>query len=464
MADAPRFSSSNHGWRWWLLLLSIGLLAFGFRYYYLTHAQVLQPFYDQQHARADGVEYYAYARNLVHHGVFSKAPEGTFPLIGDSFRDPGYPVFLAAWMKIYPTWPSWYPAVLLSQGMLSALSVMLALYIGRQWMPIAWLAGGGVLMAVWPHNVSMSSFLLSESLFGFFCMLGVALLTLGVHRRSVAWTGVAGVGFALGALTNAVLLPFAPLLGLYLFFRRYITLAMLAWLLAGALILPAAWMGRNISLPPAMGVSSTGRALDTLVFGSWPDFYEALNASRRKDPAAVAYLDKVAWEVALINQNLMAGLTEVARRISADPPGYARWYLSKPALLWGWSIRLGQGDIYVYPTRNSPFEENVAYRAVAAVCHTINRLLFFFMLLGWALALWSRQKAPGSLTASTLLLAFITAVYTTLQSEPRYSIACRPLEILLATFSLYRITVWLSPKLRPTNISVDQADFSSLGK
>lgn len=439
-------SHQNRGWRWWLLLSLIGIFSLGFRCYYLTHAQVLQPFYDQLHTRSDGVEYYAYARNLVHHGVFSKAPEGRSPLVGDSYRDPGYPLFLAGWMEIFPQWGPWYIAVLLSQGLLSALSVVLALCLGRQWMPIRWLAGAGLLMAVWPHSVSMSSFILSETLFGFFCLLSLFLLTQALRRRSAAWATASGLGFALGALTNAVLLPFAPLLGLYFAFRRYITARMLAGLLVGALALPAAWMVRNVLLPPAYGDSSAGRALDTLVIGSWPNYYQIYEASLKNDPAAVATINRVIQEISLINYDQRAGIIEIAQRMQSHPIEYARWYLSKPALLWGWDIRVGMGDIYVYPTRNSPFQNNIVYRAVIALCHAFNPLLFILMIAGWIAVLWPRQQPPGSLLASTLILVFVTAVYTVLQSEPRYSIACRPLEILLATFALHRGGLWFNQK------------------
>jgi len=439
-------SHQNHGWRWWLLLLLVGIFSLGFRYYYLTHAEVLQPFYDQLHTRADGVEYYAYARNLVHHGVFSKAPEGRSPLVGDSYRDPGYPLFLAGWLKIFPQWGSWYVAVLLSQGLLSALSVVLALCIGRQWMPIRWLAGAGLLMAIWPHSVSMSSFILSETLFGFLCVLSLFLLTHALHRCSAAWATASGLGFALAALTNAVLLPFAPLLGLYFAYRRYITARMFAGLLAGAMVLPAAWMVRNVLLPPAYGDSSAGRALDTLVIGSWPNYYQTFDASLKNDPVAVATISRVVQEINLINYDLGAGIAEIAKRMQTYPVEYAHWYLSKPALLWGWNIRVGVGDIYVYPTRNSPFQNNIVYRAVVALCHTFNPLLFILMITGWIFVLWPKQQLPGSLLASTLILVFVTAIYTLLQSEPRYSIACRPLEIMLATFSLYRGGLWFTQK------------------
>jgi hypothetical protein len=68
------------------------------------------------------------------------------------------------------------------------------------------------------------------------------------------------------------------------------------------------------------------------------------------------------------------------------------------------------------------------------------------MIAGWIAVLWPRQQPPGSLLASTLILVFVTAVYTVLQSEPRYSIACRPLEILLATFALHRGGLWFNQK------------------
>ena len=447
MTDEKSFatdpSRQNHGWQWWLLLLLIGLFSLGFRYYYLIHAQVFQPA-DLPNARADAVDYYRYAQNLVHHGVFSKAPESQSPPFGDSFRDPGYPLFLAGWLKFSPQWDAWYSAVLMSQGLLSALSVVLALCLGRRWMPMRWLAAAGILMAIWPHSVSIGSFLLTETLFGFLCVLGMFLLDQALHRRSAAWAMASGLGFALGALTNAVLLPFAPLLGLYFACRRQISAAMFAGLLAGAMILPAAWMMRNTLLPHSPGNSSTGRALDNLVQGSWPIYHQAYQASMKNDPLAVATMTRISQESDLIQSDPAAGLAELMRRMGHHPIEYARWYLSKPALLWDWDIRMGQGDIYVYPTRNSPFKDNALYRSAIAVCHTLNPLLFLLMIAGGIVALWPRQQIPRSLVAATLLLAFVTTVYSVFQAEPRYSIPYRPLEILLATFAAYRGCRWLA--------------------
>jgi len=111
-------------WQWPLLLFLLWGFAFGIRYHYVVNAQVFQPA-NMINARADAVDYYDYALNLSRYVTFSKARPGEEPPSSDSFRDPGYPVFLAVWMRIYDQWDTWYAAVLLSQALLSSLTVVL---------------------------------------------------------------------------------------------------------------------------------------------------------------------------------------------------------------------------------------------------------------------------------------------------------------------------------------------------
>lgn len=432
--------ASRERWQWWLLLVGLGLFALGIRYYYVTHAQVFQPV-NQPNVRADAVEYYNYAFNLATHGVFSKAPPGTSPLTGDSFRDPGYPVFLAGWMKMFGQWDSWYAAVLLSQALLSALTVVLMLALARRWMPLGWLAAAGVLMAVWPHSVAMSSYLLSETLFGFLVALGLVLLRVALDRQRAGWAAASGIGFSLAALTNAVLIPFAPLLALYLFVRKKANGIFCASLAIAALAVISPWAMRN-SLIHGTGKdsSSSGRALINLVQGSWPSMHSAYQASMKHDPDGTIIMKAIERESAVMKESPRAGLALIAHRMASRPGHYLWWYLSKPALLWDWDIRIGQGDVYVYPTRNSPFKSNVAFRAVEALCRSLNPWLFVLAMAGSVMALLPRQQAQEDRATAGLMLLFVTLVYSILQAEPRYSVPFRGLEIALSIFASYRVS------------------------
>lgn len=428
--------TSHQRWQWRLLLLLISLLALGFRYYYVIHAEVFQPV-NQPNVRADAVEYYAYARNMVQHGVFSMAPEDVTPLAGDSFRDPGYPAFLAGWMKLFGQWDSWYSAVLLSQALLSALTVVFMLCLGRHWMPLRWLAVAGVLMAVWPHSVAMCSYLLSEILFGFLVALGLLLLSIALERRSAGWAVAGGIGLSAAALTNAILLPVALLLALYLFVRRQMTLTMFAGLVIAALAVTTPWAIRNSLLPPS-DASSSGRAMANLVQGSWPSYHSAYQAAMKHDPDGIVVMAAIDREMAVIQSDPLTGLSLIGRRMAGSPGSYIRWYLSKPILLWGWNIRMGQGDVYVYPTRDSPFKVNPIYRAVEAITHSLNPWLLVLALVGGLLAMLPGHQILPGIAATTLTLVFVTTVYSVLQAEPRYAIPFRGPEIMLAVFAAYQ--------------------------
>ena len=422
-------STHHHQWRWWILLFCFGVFSFGFRYYYVIHAQVQQP-------RGDAVEYIAYARNLVLHGTFSSAPEGTTPQIGDSFRDPGYPLLLAGWMKIFSQWDIWYATLLIFQALLSAMTVVLLLCLGRRWMPVRWLAAAGLLMAVWPHSVAMSGNLLSETLYGFLCACGLFLLSMALARKSPGWTAASGLGLSLAALTNAVLLPFAFLLAVYMLLRRQFSAAMFTSFVVASLAVTAPWTIRNAMLPSGHS-SSTDRALTNLVQGSWTTYHIAYQAKAAGSPEHNALMAPIDQETAAIQQDFGNGLSQMWDRMAKQPGTYVRWYLYKPFMLWDWSVRVGQGDIYVFPTRHSPFETRVAYRLVAAICRALNPWLFILAIAGCLLALMPKQQSHAEIGAAGLMCLFVTGVYSVLQADPRYSVPYRGLEIMLAVFSVY---------------------------
>jgi len=441
-------------WRWLLALSAITLLALALRWYYVSTAVVLNP------VRGDATQYYAYAWNLANHGTFAKDAPGAKSLNPDNFRDPGYPVFLALWMKMLGAGDVWYAAVLLCQALLGTLTVALATQLGRYWLPPHWAIASGLLMAVWPHSITINGYLLTETLFGFLCALGLLLFARACSRGSAWGAGAAGLTLGAAALTNAVLLPFGILLAGFLAWRKLTSRKVCVALAAGALLLPGAWAIRNTQIPaPTADNSSKDRALQNFAQGAWPSFHDAYRDSIFGDAAAQASaratLQAVDEEYAALRNSPMDGAKMVVQRFVQHPWRYATWYLlEKPHELWGWDVVIGQGDIYVYPTRNAPFQTSPPWIALAAICHALNLLLMLLTLASFPFAWLRRCTAHGqaiptghaALISVLCLLTFATLVYTILQAEPRYSIPFRSFEMLLVASTLCGISTWLQRK------------------
>lgn len=433
--------STVYHWRWWLFIVAIGVFAFGIRYYYVTHAVVFQPVYAP--TVGDSSQYYYYAFNLVEHSVFSlSSPRASAP-IADNFRDPGYPVFLAGLLRLSPSWESWYADLLICQTLLGALTVVLWVRIGARCMPMSWLAAAGVLMALWPHSVTMTSIIMSETLFGFLCALSMLLFCIVMNRNKLSWSAASGLSFSLTALTNAVMLPFAALLSIYMWMRHKISGRAALTLIVIMLCAITPWSIRNGRLPPDH-LSSSYRACMNLVQGSWPSYHNAdVTLARKNDPNATKILQQINLETRTIYADPAAGTAMIWHRLSRNPSEYIRWYLMKPTLLWGWSLKIGEGPLYFNYTYNSPYEVNPLWRTVSAICFGLNPFLLLLAATGCVLSIHHRRAKPA-MAATALLLLFVTLIYSTLQAEPRYSIPFRGPEILLSTYAAYRICKWIA--------------------
>ncbi len=98
-----------------------------------------------------------------------------------------------------------------------------------------------------------------------------------------------------------------------------------------------------------------GRAAETFVIGSWPQFYEAYNSRFDNEISSQIMALENEEQTAFVN-NPMSGLTMIGERMMTDPAYYASWYLlRKPYLFWDWRIRIGWRDIYFLPTDRSPY-------------------------------------------------------------------------------------------------------------
>ena len=389
--------------------------------------------------RTDAREYFTYAKNLSYFHTFSGAHPPEEPLVPDSFRDPGYPSFLATLLMPLGATETWYRAVLLTQAVLGALTAGLTVLVARRWLSKWLAAGAGVMVALWPHNVVISGFVLSETLFGFMVMLAVWLGCRAFDSNSrVQWLGT-GLAFGVAAMVNTTITPFASLLTLLLLKRRMATPSLALALLCGSLVLPGLWAARSWSMDD--NKSSGSRAMLNFVQGSWPEYHDAYIGWLEHKPAAERTLQAIGQEQQLALQSPLAGVTAVWTRLRAEPLRYLEWYAWKPALMWGWSIRMGWGDIYTYPVLHSIYLTNPAMRLIESICFALNPILFLLMGAGTVILLFcpvARTTNTGLLVVA-LLVVFETLVYSALQSEPRFSIPLRPLEFILAAVAIQGI-------------------------
>jgi len=436
-----RVNPAAREWRWALMLGVATVGAFLLRWYYIQTAETINPI------RGDARQYVAYALNLACHGTFSSAsPDSGMP-VPDSYRDPGYPLFLAFFIRLQGTGAEWLHAVLMGQAMLGALTVALTMQLGRSWLGPRWCLAAGVALAIWPQTIAISGVLLSETLAGFLCIAALLVSQLALARNSMTLAIAAGLGFGMAGLTNAVLVPFGVLLALYAGWRRFGTPRVWIALALAAVLLPAAWQVRSATLPATTGAdsrnSSVYRAMQNLVQGANPSYHVLYEPSLAGDPVAQRLMGEIDEEINLLHDAPAAGLARIADRIGQHPLRHLSWYLlEKPWHLWNWGIGIGQDDIHVFPVVHTPFYETPAMVMLAVVCRlaspplaaTLLASLMVFVVWHFRMKAW--PALPAGLSSACLLVAYVTVVYGLLQSDPRYSIPFRPYEMLIAA------TVW----------------------
>jgi 4-amino-4-deoxy-L-arabinose transferase-like glycosyltransferase len=411
----------------------ITLFGLALRLLYVFTAQVEHPIY------GDGLQYMVYAWNLWTHGVFSSSPAGSQIVVPDGYREPGYPIFLAAAFGLAggdvdaAVRYAW-----LGQVLLGAICVPMTIGLARQWLDWNLSLLAGLLVACWPHMITFCGALMTETLFGFFILLGLLLLCTGermVKRRFVA---AAGLAFGGAYLVKGIVLMFPFLAALALARRGKVMLA--AVLMTTTAIAPIAWTWRNAQLPSAQAQTELNQAVDAFVWGSSPVYLVAFD-SRWVSAEAKQIVERERQEAAQMHEDPGAGLDMIAERMGQDPLAYVSWYLlEKPFLLWDWSIVIGNGDIYYPPTRSSPFERIAALKVIKIVLQWLNPLLFALALLSMARFLWrffvGRDEASFTPIALAIFMFYMTVMHAILTAEPRYSIPYRPVEIVLAVGTL----------------------------
>lgn len=217
----------------------------------------------------DSFVYADLAANVAGHGVFSQA-QGE-PRTPSAYKPPGYPLFLAALLRLGLDTPR---QVRLVQGLLdssAAVFVFCAAWALTRRIRAAIVAGA--LMAVSPYNVHFARAILSDWLGSALFAAFLAILFLATARRSLPVLLAAGVAMGITILTRPAMILYPVLAGALLPFtwagtRRNRLGSALVFLLATGITV-GAWTARNYAaLRRFVPVSSGGMAVG-LLQGTW---------------------------------------------------------------------------------------------------------------------------------------------------------------------------------------------------
>lgn len=432
-----------------LLPVLIVVLAFALRLFYVLDAKVENPI------AGDVNQYVLYAWNLMHSGTFSSSlPLEGNPIVPDGYRGPGYPLLLAAAMKLagnaqlaVHVMPerlaliakpaTWISYTYLIQAVLGSLTVAITMAIASGWLGRMASIWAGLGVALWPHLVVFCGVLLSETLFGFTLLSAIGLLCVARERRS--FIAAIGAGLAFGAvyLVNPVIALF-PFIAFFVLARGQ-RLGLAFVFVTSYMIAPIGW-GLHAANLSGSAPSALARAEQNFVQGSWPQYLKA-STSRFSNDVSRSIIAAEEEEERILMADTASGLRLIWERMMLDPPYYLWWYLAqKPFLLWDWNIRVGWGDIYFYAGDNSAYERLVILNFSKRIFELLNP--FFFALAAMAaLALLiglvhGRYKPPFAAVIIAIGASYLTLLHTILQAEPRYSIPYRSLQILLVAAAI----------------------------
>ena len=389
--------------------------------------------------RSDAGEYFSYAYNLHHSGVYSMEPTWRDPArqaVPDALRTPGYPLFLLLAGEPVPDL-AWLHRISLLQAGLGVASVLLAWLVSRRFLGEKLALLAGLMVAINPWLVAANTYLLTESLFTFL-LLAATLQTL----RAVDAVGgrpwqalAAGLLWGLCSLVRPTM-QFLPLACVLLSLlpamktcRRPALLVLLGFALA-----VSPWVLRNQLVD--VGDSGSRLMVNALAHGSYPGFMyrdqaESFEFPYRHDP-----------EYANFSRDLPSVLAHIGAEFRRQPLRQAQWYLLGKPWYFLSLEDVQSSDIMIYPLLRSPYFGDRRFESMRSFVRAVHWPLVLLALLAMALlalragalGLDERERRAAMLVA--IAVAYAIALHMVVAPFPRYSIPFRPLLFALALLPL----------------------------
>lgn len=431
---------------YWVLAALIIVAAAAIRIHTVNTTVVDGPY------RADSAQYFNYAYNLRHHGVYSlDAASVVNPNVQpkpDAMRPPGYPLFLAP-LVTSPASPALFHTISIWQALLGTLVVLLVLLVFRRRLLPPWLALlVAAMVAISPQQVVIATFNLSENLFTPLLVLIVLVIALALRGgRRFGW-GMLAVGITVGlaALTRPVLEYFVPFLIVLLLvsYPRKQALKAGALVVVGFALMWGPWVARNLA---TLGKAGDDRLMiETLHQGMYPGLMY------RGEPASLGIPYRFDPDYQRTDATLETALADISRHWRAQPGRELEWYLiGKPIQLWSWDLVAAgpHADIFIYRTWRSPYFSNRFYIFTEALMRTWHWPLVILALLGSIFVLLPvarrayRHETLFILRVIAVLLLYNTVVLMVGAPFTRYSTPFLPLVFGMALVLLVTTLRWV---------------------
>ncbi len=214
----------------------------------------------------DADEYYQIATNIADHGRYSQSVKP--PLVSDTWRTPGYPMFLASLIVFLGDWPE---ALIVAQQLLGIINVLLVFLIACKFMSDRRAMIVAFLFLLEPYHLYYSTWLLATTLFLTALLLLWLLWQIAIETRGAGWYLLAGLfaGYLVLVRPVAVLIP-AVLAGWITvqavrrsvgWVERVRRWQGFGWLLAfvvGVVGVVGVWGVRNVQVAGRLALSSQG--------------------------------------------------------------------------------------------------------------------------------------------------------------------------------------------------------------
>lgn len=415
-----------------ILLLA---LAFFLRWQYVLNTKVIDPF------RADAHDYVTIAKNLATSHVFSMTANPADS--GEPVRPPGYPMFLALIMVLTSSFLSFYWTTLLLQCLLGAATVVITYSLASYALPRPWAIITALLATFSPHLMVLSAFFLTECLYTFLLVAGIALLVKAC-RDDILWVfGFAGFTLGLAIFVRQPLAIFPLLCTPIIYFcrrpggtKRKTTYAIALFLFASFFV-QASWSLWR-SLPQNARPSGHSLLKVALISGTYPNitYRDTPGYPYREDPNFQKLMDS----------SYLAIISQIGSDISREPLRYLGWWLfGKPAMFWSGHEIFNDG-INIFPVEYSWFDTNGFMGGVRWLMLKLQPLLVILAALTIPLFIkghYGQLPEPSAITTllCLVLLGYFTLMFMILAPFARYAMPLVPELFLLSVLAARNLSI-----------------------